>query len=119
MRTALPSWGIGLICCLAGLLPGGAHARPDMARATASVAARVLAPVSLAVSYDTARAFRPARLMVSLPGNQVFHLHINSTSHHSYEQNHIANEYPLQTTSTTRKSAKTDLKKHTVTLYFN
>lgn len=109
----------GLILCLTGLIPACSLAAPDLARATATVTARVLAPVSLAVSYDTSQASPSPRFMVLLPANQVFQLHINSARHHSYEQHHLSREYPLPTAPSALKSANTSRMKQTVTLYFN
>lgn len=118
-QTRRQIWPLGLIYGLAGLVSTGADAMPDIARATASVTARVLAPVSLAVAYDSAKHTRPARLIISRSGKQTFQVHIDSNRYHSYQTSNTTHEYPLQTAAARLKLTKPRPQQPNVTLYFN
>ncbi len=56
---------------------------PNLARNTARVAARVLAPTFLSITYASARHTRLAQVTISQPDNQVFQLHIDSNRYHT------------------------------------
>ena len=108
-----------LLLCLAGLVPvNSLVAAPNLARATATVSARILEPVSLGVSYTAAT--RQTRLRVSRPDNRVFQLHINKARHHSYyHQSHSEQSYPLPPAPKKLKLAQNSPSQTYVTLYFN
>ena len=107
----------GLTLCLSGLIPASGQAAPDLARATATVSATILAPVSIGINY-TANT-RQARLRVTRPDGLIFQLHINNTRHHSYTQAPSEQTYPLPNSTPQLKLYQNSSKSTYVTLYFN
>lgn len=106
----------GLILCLSGLIPVNALATPDLARATATVSARILAPVSVAVIYN---ATQQAHLRVSHANSLIYQLHIDHSRHHSYALAPSEQGYPLPRPTSQLKLAQNSPAPPSITLYFN
>lgn len=76
---------ITLISLLAAALPATATAGPARAKATATVSARVLQPVSLAITQEREQNRLIPGIKVSSAQKLAYQLQVNSNSIHSYQ----------------------------------
>ena len=109
-----------LSAIFAGLAPeilyAEPHNRPDRATAKATVFARILSPVTMRLSPSVTTA-APNKLTITAPTDQVFQLHIGSTSQHSYDN--PAQQQSFKVALDLHKSPQSPQTSPNVTLYFN
>ena len=104
----------GCVFCLIWLTPANLHAAPRLAHASATISARVLAPVSVAASFlSTAQQ---GQLRVSHTSQQLFQLQVEECQQHSFSASQPGDrDYPLDG----HHLAQNDSSTPPVTIYFN
>lgn len=107
----------GLSLCLIGFIPTSSLAAPNLTRATATVNATILAPISMAIDYDSSPQSHSPRVTISTPRNRAYQLQIGTKTHHSHVHNQ--DRFTLPHSSTPSKSIVKTVSNPLITLYFN